>query len=147
MFKSKSKSHESDIHLKVLRFARDNPNGFRLEALKTAFPKDFNWIRREWQHDKVFSNGRPVGEIGDPILFLSFNDRFKLLEHEELQEARQSSRNALWVATISILIAIIAIIFQIITVQDVKVVNLPVHFERVGNHDALDDDACMGLIQ
>jgi hypothetical protein len=135
MFKSKKKNHESDVHIEVLRFAKNNP-GFSMYDLEKAFPENFNWIWRQGDFQKVFIDGQ-TKSVGDPVLYLSFDGRFKLLEHEELQQARQSSTNAFRVAIVSILISVSLFVSQIgiqlLSVQEVEVVNHPIQVEQKKN--------------
>ena len=111
----------SGIHIEVLRFARDNP-GFSLNQLKAQFPKDFSWIYREIQHSRLFQSE----DVGDHNRYhLSFDDCARLLEYEELSEARVSSKRAMAVAIASILITLLMSIYQVATTARVKVVNFP----------------------
>lgn len=130
---------KSDIHMEVLKFARDNP-GFTLEEFQLAFSKDFDWLRREIQHSKVFqSDGDLTGS--SRRFFLSFDDRFKLLEHEELRAAQRSSRWAFLLATFSIVIAIGGIFYQQYSVSKVEVINFPVSVEEKANDKPLNTGA------
>ena len=96
----------TDIHIEILNFGRDNP-GFSETDLKSKFPDDFDWIIREIHKGNLFQHD------GRFYYYLSFDDRFRLLEHSELQEARKSSKNAMCIAIISIFLNIVAIGFQI----------------------------------
>lgn len=110
-----------NIHIRVLRFARDNP-GFTLDHLKAEFPDDFAWIYREWQHSRLFQS-EDVG--GHNRFYLSFDDSAKLMEYEELSEARASSRNAMMIAIASILITLTMSLYQLATTSKVEVVSMP----------------------
>ena len=61
-------------------------------------------------------------KLEDSTFALTFEDRFRLLEHEELQEARQSSRRAMYIAIASILLSIIISAFTVFSVQQVEVI-------------------------
>ena len=128
MFKKNTKPN---IHVQVLEFGRDNP-GFTIEQVKERFPEDYEWIHRQINFNGVFQSDSPDS---DCRYFLSFQDSFRLLEHKELQEARQSSRNALRVAIAAIVISIAANIFQVLSVQEVEVINSPAHIEQAGKSE------------
>ena len=57
---------------------------------------------KQINNSQIFEEVRDSGKY-----FLSVEDYFSLLEHEELKEARQSSKNALIVAIIAMIISAI----------------------------------------
>ena len=99
---------KDDIYIKVLEWGRDNP-GFSLEQVEQKFPEEWLWLRHEIQHSKLFQSDN-IGLSGH--YYLSFEDRFRLLELEELREARKSSTRAHWFAGISLLVAAASLVFQ-----------------------------------
>jgi len=105
---SKKKS-TSDVYLRVLEFGISNP-GFALEQLKQEFPTDYDWIYREITFDRLFTTNK---EGTDGEYFLTFEDRFRLMEHEELAAANRSSRNAMIVATVSVGLTLAGLVYQI----------------------------------
>jgi len=120
---------KEDIYIKILKWAQSNP-GFTWEELKNNFPKQEKFLHRE-----ITQRNNPLFEInksGDidrsKEYILSFEGRFKLLEYEELQEARQSSRRAMYIAIISIIMTLITLGSQIWYTrnfsEDVNVVNI-----------------------
>ena len=94
-----------DVHIEVLRFAKDNP-GFGIDQLRAKFPNDFDWILREYEHGKLFQTSENIS-LASSRFYLSFEDRFRLLEYDELREARRSSRTAMYFASFSILLTIV----------------------------------------
>lgn len=110
----------TDIHIRVLKFGRDNP-GFTRDELKAEFPEDFSWIHREIDHSKLFQTS---SNIANPKFYLSFDDRSKLLEYDELHDARRSSKHAMIVAIISILLTFGSIVYQFLNVPKVEVVGI-----------------------
>jgi len=95
------------IHLQVLEFADQNPEGITLEELKAKFPADFEWIEREMSHSNLFTKATEDPWRGGKI-FLTFEDRFRLLEHEELKSANSSSRTATYFASAALVVSIIS---------------------------------------
>jgi len=95
-----------DIHLRVLNFANENPSGITIAQLKSEFPDDFYWLQREIHNKNLFTQGErnPYQEGGK--LYLTFEDRFRLLEHEELKSANQSSKTATYFATAALAVSI-----------------------------------------
>jgi len=112
--------NKKDIHIEVLKYARDNP-GFTLDDLENVFPTDYHWIRKEIQHSKIFQ----TSDTRSPYKYhISFDDRFKLLEYEELKDARASSRKAMTVAIISILLTFGGLCYQFFVTSSVEVTNI-----------------------
>jgi len=107
----------NDIHIRVLKFGRDNP-GFSPDQLRKKFPEDYPWLQREIAHRKLFQKKEGDGNK----LYLSFDDRSRLLEYEELRDARRSSKQAMIVAIVSILLTLGSIVYQFVNVQKVEVV-------------------------
>lgn len=65
----------------------------------------------------LFTNTGEVNKVGtntESILRISENGIFKLLEYEQLDEARRSSKQATYIAIIAMILTIISIIAQII---------------------------------
>lgn len=135
-------SRKSDIHIEILRFARANP-GFTLSQLKSKFPNEFDWLYREIQHNKIFQTDKDSFEE-DARIFLSFDDRFKLLEHEELADARKSSNRAMTVAIVSVLLTLAGLIYQLLSVQKVEIVNPRQTIAVPANNNSLNADASEG---
>ncbi|MBT6994396.1 MAG: hypothetical protein HN952_05505 [Candidatus Cloacimonetes bacterium] len=100
----------SDFYVKILKYAESKGvNGFTFEELY----KDLKLNENE----KGFLNLHTMGQ--EPSIFwwadekrtkkvaLTFEGKFKLLEFEELEQARKSSRNAMRVAIFAIIISIV----------------------------------------
>jgi hypothetical protein len=97
-----------DIYIKVLEWGRDNP-GFSSDQLEAQFPSEVRWLWREIGHNNLFISD---GVQQPKKYYLTFEDRFRLLELEELREARKSSTRAHWFAGISLLVAAASLAFQ-----------------------------------
>jgi hypothetical protein len=117
---------EEDIHIKILKWAKENPF-FTWDELIESFPEYKDYLLREHtlKQDPVFEKANTGNDAKKYIL--SFEGRFKLLEYEELNEARKSARNAMWIAIASILITLAAfgtsIYFTIYFTESVNVEN------------------------
>jgi len=106
-----------DVYIRVLKFAKNNP-GFTIEDFRKKFPNDISWIEREYQFNKLFQT-----DLDTQKIYLSFEDRFRLLEHEELIDARKISKRAMRIAISSILLTLASIVYQYVVVSSVKIVN------------------------
>ena len=91
-----------DIYIQILKWAKDNGR-FTSTQITEKFPSHRELIVQEMAHSTLFTPTKYTDEY-----FLSFEDRFRLLEHEELQEARQNSKNAMFIAILSIFIAFLS---------------------------------------
>jgi len=72
------------------------------ESLLVQNPGDFINAAFSSAFNPIASTG---GELDSRRYLLNMEGYFNLLEHDELQEARKSSRNALWVAIGAIVIS------------------------------------------
>jgi len=111
----------SDIYIEILKFGKEKPN-FTYDDLVNAFPEQKNLIKYEIMYNHLFLSVEEDEDISKGKLALSFEDRFRLLEHEELQEARQSSRRAMSIAIISIVLSVVVTAISFFTVQKVEIV-------------------------
>lgn len=111
---------KGDFYIKLLKYVRDNPN-ITQEQLQQTFPDYYFTINNEIIFNKILVNNDPNGNI--PKYILSFEDRFKLLEHEELEHAKKSSKNAMWIAIISILLTLATLAWSIFIPQTVRVLS------------------------
>ena len=109
-----------DVYIRVLKYGRDNA-GFSEADIETNFPDDKAWILRKVRKDKLFSRESIANK--ENAYYLSFEDRFRLLEYEELNEARASSKRAMIVAIISIVITLLSVVGSFWWISDVRVVN------------------------
>lgn len=99
------KTTERDIYIKILKYAVDNP-GFNFQGIIDAFPHQKELIKKEIHKKQIFINS----SSNTDEYMLTFEGRMFLLEYEELKDARKSSRTALIVATISILLTFLSIL-------------------------------------
>lgn len=114
----------TDVYVKILKYVKEMPNGqCTLNQLKEEFPTQWELIYREVQNNRLLSS--ISGKWGmDDTFSLSFEDNFRLMEHQELIEARQSAKFAVWVAVISISLNIAALLLSICTTSNVHVTNV-----------------------
>jgi len=100
---------EEDIYIKILNWAKEHPN-FAIEDINNKFPDYIQLIDNE-----INLNGALFCRNSDnPQRYvLSFEDRFRLLEYDELQEARKQAKQAIIIAIIAIGLNILGILFQI----------------------------------
>ncbi len=112
---------DSDIYIDILKYGRDNP-GFTLKDISGRFPTHAQLIWNEMHNSHLFLPIAADENIFEGELALSFEDRFRLLEYEELQEARQSSRRAMGIAIISIILSVVVTVISFFTVQNVEIV-------------------------
>lgn len=110
---------ENDIYINMLKYANENP-GFSFQQIMDAFPDQKNLIAKELKKNRLFID---VSAKSDQYM-LSFESRFRLLEYEELNDARNSSRRAMIIAIASIIITLFSIGYSILFVGKVEVVNL-----------------------
>ena len=109
---------QNDIYIKILRFANEKP-GFSFQQITDAFPDQKKLIIEELRRSRIFIDVSPNSDQ----YMLSFESRFRLLEYEELNEARKSSQRAMFIAIASILITLFSIGYAILFVEKVEVVN------------------------
>jgi hypothetical protein len=94
------KTTSNDIYIKILKYANDNP-GFRYQEITDAFPDQVAIINEEIKFRKQILIHSSDTDLDKYVL--TFEGRIYLLEYEELNEARKSSRNAMIFAIISII--------------------------------------------
>jgi len=95
----------TNIYIQILEYAKANP-GFTEEDLNGLFPDDFKWIVKEINNSNLFQS--TSAGTGSRKYYLSFEDSFRLLEHQELKDARKSSLYATIFASSAIIISIIS---------------------------------------
>jgi len=99
-----------DIYIELLRYGREHlTDGVTLSEtlsyLKKLQPESV-LVQSEEDFARTFNDACPyIGASMESKRVLSMEHYFNLLEHDELREARQSSRNALWVAIGAIVIS------------------------------------------
>jgi len=105
------KDNKDDIYIELFKWAKKKVY-FTLEDIKkeNKFKDYFSLIEKEMQQSRIFIC------LEDNFKYaLSFEDRFRLLEYEELQQAKKQSNIATWIAIIAMIITVIIGIAQIIT--------------------------------
>jgi len=102
-----------DLYIEMLRYGKQHlADGVTESELLSYLQKlqpESVLVQSSGTFFNTFDEAFPfIGELSlDGRRFLSMEGYFNLLEHDELQEARQSSRNALWVAIGAIVISAI----------------------------------------
>jgi len=99
MFRKKQK----DFYIEILEFIRDNPN-ITLQELGKFFPDEAKVISEcsELREELFLPTNLIRNEKSKYVL--NINARFKLLQHEQLEQARSSSIWAIWIAVGSLVI-------------------------------------------
>lgn len=95
-----------DFHISFLKDLMNCPMTW--EEIKAKYPNNHETIWTEVRVKHLLVQGT------DEKYYLSFEARFKLLEYEELSEARKSSKKAQRHSTIAIMCAVIAIVVSIV---------------------------------
>ena len=97
---------KNDLYIEFLDKVSKSP--MKWEEIEKEFPNVKSVLWQEIRDHNLLTQNT------DGKYHLSFNSRFLLLEHQELIEARKSSRNAMYVAIASIIISIITNILNLI---------------------------------
>ncbi len=104
---------KKDIHIQILQYASELQI-FTLRDILDEFPDHEKLIRGEMVLSHLFmALDDNIGE--NEKFMLSFEDRFRLLEYQELAEARKSSKRAMGIAIISIALTFSALVYSIIS--------------------------------
>ena len=112
-----------DIHVRILEWGKEKEI-FTLGEILSAFPDEKDLINLEIINSRLFS---PIDEdiTQDSRLMLSFEDRFRLLDYEELHEARKSSKRAMTFAIVSIFLTLCTLLFSIYHSNEVIILERP----------------------
>jgi hypothetical protein len=117
------KQEKNDLHIRVLKYMDDHPEGFTLSGLKLSLKNLTSdqtiFLDQTMQlHNSiafaVAMTPAPESE-SEKKYIISFEGKFMLLEYTELKEARQASQEAMDASTIAIKYAGWALIVSIIT--------------------------------
>ncbi|MCC2615924.1 hypothetical protein LJ739_06695 [Aestuariibacter halophilus] len=124
---------QKDFYIRVLEFACSKTGIFTLSEIREEFSQEFENIDGLWDAFKrqimkesilmlpesgpsAFSRDVQDSNKWDSIkLHATVEDRMRLLEYTELQEARQSSEQALGIAIIAIALNVIGLFYTIIS--------------------------------
>jgi len=107
---------KEDIYIRVLKYAASKGiGGFTLKELNSDLnlsddEKHFIEMNTMSTDNSVFWYSTPERRK----VTLSFDGRAMLLEHEELRDARKSSKRAMTIAIISIILNVIGIAYQLL---------------------------------
>ena len=118
-----SKKNE-DLHITLLKFGKDHLEfGVTFQQLQGHIKKRGFDIEEKRLQDYFVENyrsleitrrGHPIGAADEGLRFsLTVDSTFRLIEHEELKRANQSSRIATYFATAALLVSFIAASFSI----------------------------------
>ena len=100
-----SSPKDADEYISFLEDIYNKPSS--IKQLRDGYPTIFSgvWLERETNQILVpFSDGK---------YHLSFQARMYLLQHQELNESRKSSRQSMGIAIIAILLAAVGLLWQI----------------------------------
>jgi hypothetical protein len=111
------KTTEQDVYIKILKYANEHPN-FTYQQISDEFPEQKQLIGKEILRKQIIYGA----SVSDQYM-LTFEGRMLLLEYEELNEARKSSRTAMIIAIISILLTFFSILYTSFSVLKVEVIN------------------------
>lgn len=112
---------ERDYYVRALRYAEKHPEGFTLPALREYLglkEKEFKALGLT-EVDGVFryyGYGEEGGKIA--VYVLSFDARFKLLQHDELEQARRFSWAAVIFAVLTLVVSISIGVFSLGKTQE-----------------------------
>ncbi len=133
------KSENSDLYINILRYAYKKSEGFTLIELKKDLSlgdEHFAFLWNDLHYSKLFTKTNKYRipnnqDWNNEVLLLSFEGRFKLVEYDQLEEAKESGKKATIIAIIAILISIAVAFYQIVIPQEVVVKNSPfMYFKR-----------------
>lgn len=111
-----------DVYVRILKYVKEKGQVTRQE-LEKQFPEQKDLIGREMEHNRLLSPLNNRWGLDDKFS-LTFEDNFRLMEYEELVEARKSSKFAIWVAIISISLNIAALTYSVFSTSDVRLTNI-----------------------
>ena len=105
---------KDDVYIAILKYAKDNlDNGATFTDVKKYLKQlGYSFEPQPFQDlfSRVFSD--PSGHnyvmplnVNIQKFIMGIEAYFQLLEYEELKEARQSSKNAMWIAIVAIIIS------------------------------------------
>ncbi len=106
-----------DIHIRILRYALEHP-GFTHAELKENLSLTYD--QQVFIGTQVHDNSgffTMIGNKGDNLGYkymLSFEGRSRLLEYDELKEARQNSRQAFWISIFALTVSFVGVTLQIV---------------------------------
>ncbi len=112
---------DKDLCIRVLKYGDDHREGFTFNEMKQCLWLDDNqaeYLRGLIKIGEVFKsveytkteNGKDV--LKEKLL-MTFKDKFRLMQYLEIKEAMKSSRRAMWIAILSIMIAVLLGSYQI----------------------------------
>lgn len=122
---------KENIYIRILRYGDAHPDGFlflnlvkdlELSSLETnliQYEMGQNRILR--QVDTLPAEKAVLGD--DRLLMLSFEDKSKLLQYEEMEQAKKSAKTALLIAVISITLSC----FSVIRTSTVRIDDNQIH--------------------
>jgi len=132
---------ENDIYIKVLKFALERGDeGLSYQEFKEEFGNDKEaiWISalKNQSLTHMDKEGVTTGTYTSYYI-LSFEARFKLIEYQELQEARSSSKIATRIAISALFVSIVSTSFSIYLSKDqVKILSseeIKSLFDKINN--------------
>jgi predicted transcriptional regulator len=126
MFKYLHKKEHDDFHIRILRYAYKNP-GFTLSEIErdeNLSKEQVAFLLYQLQKNEFFdSNGLGYKDFNHgnsnelhkhQKTMLNFEGRMRLLEYDELKEARENARGAFWMALLALIVSSVGVFFQVL---------------------------------
>ncbi len=131
-----------DLHIRILKCVYRHQEGITIAEIEKELEEpegSLKWVSEECESGgRKFWRTKKGNEYGRPNMILSMDGRAILLQHDELNQARKSSRTATYIAALALLVAIIVGIIQICTPSKLNDVQL---------ENILESDPALELIQ
>jgi phosphoribosylaminoimidazole-succinocarboxamide synthase len=108
-------NEETNLHMHILRYAVDNPE-FTHADLKNEFSlsdKQMVFVGQEIRDGSPFFTFVSSGNGKGNEFMLSFEGRSRLLEYEELKEARENAHEARRLALAALIVSGIGVLIEI----------------------------------
>ncbi|MCK4670000.1 MAG: hypothetical protein KAT43_02260 [Nanoarchaeota archaeon] len=120
------KRKEDDIHIKILKYCRNNPN-FTIKELQQKFPGHEGFLHSNFYllESGIFVKNRfeSFGKPEDAKYILGFEGRSLLLQHEELEHAKESSNFAIWIAIGALMLTFFGLVASMHFVSEVRIMD------------------------
>jgi hypothetical protein len=110
---------DNDFYIKLLKWA-DARETFTLKDIQKEFnisDDQIGVISHQIRNRQLFSTNSPMGfdaKLKQTKLWMSVEDKFRLIEYDELKEAREASKNATYFASAALVISILTLIASIV---------------------------------
>lgn len=114
---------EEDLHISVLRFVLKNPGATPMgliEKLLLDSREEKIFLLNQFRRKEFFEEVGQSENLNPSVLgndyyvkyMLSFEGRSRLLEYDELKEARENARSAFWMALLALVVSTLGVILE-----------------------------------